>query len=204
MLVIHIGVLMAWMLFATPLFCDDVPDISEGIEAYNQGDYSRAIEVFLVHKLSYLNPDPRADFLLGVMWHDGKGVKQNYENALKHYQRSAERGYSPAQTYIGIMYYNGDGVLQNYEEATGWFLKAIEKGNAEAMGMMGIMYYNGDGVERNDILAHMCFNLATMHSADTVHIRELRDRVAKHMTGDQIAEAQRRAQGWVEKNGKSK
>ena len=204
MLVIHIGVLMAWMLFATPLFCDDVPDISEGIEAYNQGDYSKAIEVFLVHKLSYLNPDPRADFLLGVMWHDGKGVKQNYENALHYYRQAAERGYAPAQTHLGTMYYNGYGVIQNYEKAANWYLKAIDRKHGAAMALMGIMYYNGEGVEENDILAHMCFNLATMHSADIEHIRELRDRVAKHMTGDQIAEAQRRAQGWVEKNGKSK
>ena len=62
-----------------------------------------------------------------------------------------------------------------------------KRGMVQARRYLGLMYENGRGVEPDYILAYMWYNLA----ADVVSfIKEDRDKVAKDMTPEQIAEAQ--------------
>jgi TPR repeat protein len=69
-----------------------------------------------------------------------------------------------------------------------------EKGDASAQDSLGTAYVKGDGVPQDYVLAHMWFNLAAALGSESA--RESRDAVAKVMTPDQIAEAQRLARQW--------
>lgn len=69
-----------------------------------------------------------------------------------------------------------------------------EKGDASAQGSLGTAYAKGEGVPQDYVLAHMWFNLAAALGNEAA--RESRDAVAKVMTPDQIAEAQRLARQW--------
>lgn len=47
------------------------------------------------------------------MHEKGYGVKQDYFEAFKWYQKAAKQGYAKAQYNLGHMYYQGYGVKQN-------------------------------------------------------------------------------------------
>lgn len=51
------------------------------------------------------------------MYNEGRGVPQNYTEAMKYYQQAAEQGDAGAQYNIGVMYFNGEGEPQNYVKA---------------------------------------------------------------------------------------
>ena len=65
---------------------------------------------------------------LGLLYVNGQGVTQDYEEAVKWFHKAAERGHARAQNSLGVLYINGQGVTQDYEEAVKWFHKAAERG----------------------------------------------------------------------------
>ncbi len=71
-------------------------------------------------------------FLLGYLYENGKGVPQDYKEAVKRYRLAAEQGLAEAQNDLGYMYKEGQGVTQDYKEALKWYRLAAEQGHAEA------------------------------------------------------------------------
>jgi TPR repeat protein len=173
----------------------------DAIAAYEQGDYMTAFR--LMEPLAEKG-DTRAQHNLGVMYDYGRGIPQDYTKALKWYRRAAEQGFPEAQHNLGLMYYQGQGVPQNYAESAKWYRRAAEQGMAESQVNLGIMYYYGQGVSKDYVLAHMWLNLAASQYPasvrenlnDAVHYRDI---VNSLMTPAQIAEAERLAREWKQK-----
>jgi TPR repeat protein len=90
------------------------------------------------------NADAQA--LLGAMYHDGRGVSVDYQEAMKWLLKSAEQGDADAQTLLGAMYHDGRGVSVDFKEAMKWFLKSAEQGDTDAQFLLGRMNYHGRGV----------------------------------------------------------
>ena len=88
---------------------------------------------------------PTAQFNLGLMYHNGQGVPQDYREAVRWYRMAADQGDADAQFNLGVMYDNGRGVPQDYAEAVRWYRKAADQGYADAQFNLGVMYYNGRG-----------------------------------------------------------
>ena len=72
-----------------------------------------------------------AQFNLGNMYNDGKGVTQDYKQAEKWYRKAAEQGLAPAQGNLGFMYGMGQGVVQDNKSAHMWFNIAAKNGNSK-------------------------------------------------------------------------
>ena len=70
-----------------------------------------------------------AQFNLGVQYHKGLGVPQDYKSAVKWYTLSAEQGYSNAQTNLAVMYALGDGVNKDRVYAHMWANIAYSNGH---------------------------------------------------------------------------
>ena len=142
-----------------------------------------------------------AQFDLGTIYHKGKGVPQNYAEAAKWYRKAAEQGEIAAQFYVGWMYKHGEGVPQDDAEALKWYRMAAAQGEIAAQFNMGWMYYDGEGIPQDYLEAHKWFNLAASRSTgeDVEKHGEARELVAKKMTPDQVAEAQRLAREWEPK-----
>ena len=118
----------------------------------------------------------------------------DYATALKELLPLAEQGNASAQVSLGLMYHEGRGVAQDYSEAARWYRLAAEQGSADAQLNLGVMYGQGQGVAQDYIHAHIWFNLAgASGNADGI---KYRNTVARKMTPDQIAEAQRLAREW--------
>ena len=88
----------------------------------------------LINKLIPLaeNGDAKSQYHLGVLYHDGKGVEQNYVQAAFWYRKAAEQGHNKAQLYLGLLYSRVYGVPQNYDEAVKWLTMSSENGNDKA------------------------------------------------------------------------
>ena len=55
------------------------------------------------------------------MYRKGKGVPQDYAEAMKWYRLAAEQGHAYAPYYLGQMYRKGKGVPQDYAIAHMWY-----------------------------------------------------------------------------------
>ena len=69
---------------------------------------------------------------LGLMYENGKGVPQDYKEAVKWYRLAAEQGLAQTQFNLGRMYYNGQGVQQDYVSAHMWWNIAGSNGLKDA------------------------------------------------------------------------
>jgi TPR repeat protein len=77
-------------------------------------------------------------------------VEEKYEEAVKWYKMSSDKGNSNAQYALGWCYYNGKGVKQDYEEAVKWYKVSSDQGNSSAILGLGRCYENGKGVKQDD------------------------------------------------------
>jgi uncharacterized protein len=146
--------------------------------------------------------DRDAQGLLGFMYQNGKGVPQDYIEAVKWYRKAADQGDARAQITLGYLFLKGEVLPQDYDEAVKWYQKAADQGDAAAQISLGIMYRDGWGVSQDDVLAHMWLNLAANQNhtvEDRKEAAELRDNLLPLMTPAQIAEAQRLAREWKPK-----
>ena len=123
-----------------------VADFKDGIDAYQKGDY----------KIAFNEWKPLADqghtsaqYNLGLMYANGRGVLKDYKQAAKWYQKAADQGDADAQYNLGVMYDKGRGVLKDYKQAVKWYQKAADQGLADAQYNLGVMYTNGEGVPKD-------------------------------------------------------
>jgi hypothetical protein len=93
--------------------------------------------------------DAKAQFNLASMYYYGKGVPQNYGEAVRWCGKAAEQGYALAESRMGSLYFYGNGVPQDYTEAARWYRKAAEQG--EPKGELGLAsaYFYGKGVPKD-------------------------------------------------------
>ena len=90
----------------------------------------------------------------------------------------------------------------DYETALRLWLPLAEQGDAIVQLNLGLLYYWGHGVlqdsVQNYVEAHKWFNLAAARG--NLSAADNRDWLAKKMTPDQLAEAQRLAREWKPRN----
>jgi|GEM_PF-1502401 len=113
---------------ATPAHAEEPPrdaDLARGVEAFEARDYATA--------LRWLEPaaergDAQAQFILGFMHQNGKGVPSDAEKGAVLFMQAAEQGYRYAQYAIGASYRFGLGVEQDLLTAHRWLLRAESNG----------------------------------------------------------------------------
>ena len=93
-------------------------------------------------RLAAANGDPSAQFEVGARLAEGKGTAQNFAEAAKWYQRSADSGFIQSQYRLGTFYERGLGVKADPAKAQAWYLKAAELGNVKAMHNLAVLSAN--------------------------------------------------------------
>ncbi len=129
--------------------------------------------------------------------HDSAPPKLFAESKSKENEFPARPEKAEKQFELGLTYKNGKGIRQDSKKAAKWFRKAAGQGHAGAQSALGVMYYLGDGVPENSVLAHMWLNLAAGNGHTKA--RELLELIAKEMTPEQVAAAQKMAREWKPK-----
>ena len=118
--------------------------------------------------------DTTAQFNLGWLYANGKGVPQDHITAAKWYMLAAVHGNVLAQYNLGVMYKIGMGVTQDHKTAVEWFRLSAEQGLIDAQFILGGMYANRKGVVRDNIYAHMWYSIAALSGyEDAAHSKEI-------------------------------
>ena len=133
----------------------------------------------------------KAQFSLAGCYREGEGVAKDVVEAVKWYRQAAEQAFVLAQYNLGACYYKGEGVARDAVKAAKWYRKAAEQGDAKAQYYLGACYMNGEGVAKDYVEADKWFSLAGHQ--DVEDAKKNLSLVAKEMTTEQIAEAQRLA-----------
>ena len=183
--------------------------IDDALAAYERKDYA---EVLRIVKPRALKGEAWAQHWLADAYQFGTGVVKNFVESAKWTRLAAEQGYASAQYNLGVMYDSGQGVMQDYAEAVKWYRLAAQQGDVSAQYNLGVIYNNGQGVLQdyaeavkwyrlaaqqdkgvlqNYVKAHSWYNLSAANGTATA--AENRDGVAKRMTPQQIADAQKLA-----------
>lgn len=163
-------------------------EYQDGVAAFEKEDYTTAVAKF---KTAAEKGNVNAQAILGIMYESGFGVEKNDAEAVRWSMLAAKKGDDLAQSTLGIMYTSGRGVAQDYGQAVYWYKLSAEQGNASSQTKLGAMYAIGTGVKLDYIKAHMWSNLAAAKGEKNA--LEVREIVAKQMTPQQIAQAQKLA-----------
>ncbi len=170
-------------------------DAAKGQEAYNSGDYETALTEW-----QPLAEEGHADgqFGMGLLYANGFGVPLDDDQALKWYRLAADQGHARAQCNLAVMYANGWGVPPSDEEAFKWYSLAAEQGVAEAQIGLAIMYSGGFGAAQDNVEARKWFTIASELGDYDDNAAYNRDDLATRMSAEEISEADRLANVWIE------
>ena len=132
--------------------------------------------------------DSEAQYNVGAMYQNGRGVTANRDKAVEWYGKAAEQGNSKAvsrlglmrsnhasfgnelqqaeqgnadsQYNIGNMYTKGNGTNMDLREAVSWYEKAASQGHIKAAYKIGLAHYEGSGVKKSGKQALKWFDIA--------------------------------------------
>ncbi len=128
--------------------------VNEIYDTITENNLNMAILEAIVLKSSKADKgDASAQYKLGVMYYNGRGVEQDYLKAVEFYQKAADQGHLNALSSLGIMYDKGIGVERDYSKAAKLYQKAADQGDITAQYILGFIYYNGRGVEQDYLKA---------------------------------------------------
>lgn len=86
---------------------------------------------------------PNARYNLGVLYHQGLGVKQDIQTAVGWYRAAAQSGHAEALYNLGIAHIEGIGTGYSPHLAASFFERAAKQGVMEAAYNLGLIYENG-------------------------------------------------------------
>ena len=165
--------------------------------------------------------DANGQLCMASLYAGGCGVEQDYTESARWYLLAADQGSGEAQARLGDMYANGEGGVQRDPvEADKWYRRAVEPGTYHSTKVAGVeifsgrhllfhlfvlarLYQDGIGIPQNDVAAYKWLDIrnrllsdgsGTMTAEGTPP--ELDD-LAKRMTSEQVAEAQRAAAAFL-------
>ena len=162
-----------------------------------RGEEGKAAEVERLVKLAAEKGNPKAQYQMGV-----KHVLDNDQSTVARWWKlSAAKGYYPALQNLGLMYRDGQGVPQDFELAAKLFSDGAEQGYRDAQMEIGQMCAKGQGTPQDFVKAHFWFNVAGTKGSEQERrqANEARDAIARSMTNEQVAAAQRLARDWKQK-----
>jgi len=96
----------------------------------------------------------KAQIALAEWYYFGdKGIPVDYKEALKYYERAAEKGNPLAENAVGGIYYEGLGVPFDRKKGTEYFQKAADKGMPRAQVHLADIYLMGNTLPKSKVEA---------------------------------------------------
>jgi hypothetical protein len=170
--------------------------LEDGEAAYREKEYAKAAELWqpLAEK-----GDATAQYNIGTLFAEGKGVTPNDATAFMWFQRAANQGNATAQYNVGASYAAGAGVAKSDADAAKWFRRSADQGMVFAQLNLGLLYAAGNGVPQDNVEALKWLELALLGlpaGAARMDVARAMQDVAAKMTREQIDEARQRGRKW--------
>jgi transglutaminase-like putative cysteine protease len=121
-------------------------ELEEGENAFHAGNYKLA--------MARLKPlaergGARAQSYLGSMYEGGRGVKQDYREAIRWHLISAAQGDADSQSHLGFLYESGLGAARDEGLAAQWYAKAADQGDSYGQVRLATLYRDGRGLAQD-------------------------------------------------------
>ena len=126
----------AFVFVATLAICGCDPGKSTPPKQATLESEEPAVDIEAARKAAE-SGDAEAQYVLGVIYHTGRGVPRDDAESAKWMRLAADQGLADAQFNLGIHYNYGWGVPQDYAKAVELFRLAAEQGTADAMTGLG-------------------------------------------------------------------
>ncbi|MEE9446535.1 MAG: hypothetical protein V3V09_01125 [Arenicellales bacterium] len=117
-----------------------ISNYKAGVSAYQQGNFRRAFDAW---SLGAYEGSAEAQYNLGVLYLEGRGIERSPEQARIWFLRAADNNQVEAQFNLGHMSLNGMATEKDVDEALSWWQKAAEGGYAAAQFNYGRALYLG-------------------------------------------------------------
>jgi TPR repeat protein len=173
-------------------------EFEDALAVYERQDFSTALRLFTPLAGS---GNAEAQFYLGSMYDEGKGVQMDTKAAVKWYTLAADQGNASAQLGLGLLYSTGGfRVRKDNLAAFKYYKLAAEQGNIEAQQEIGLLYRMGWGVQKDYVRAYMWYTIGYGNSTKgRFHLKSLTSK----MTPIQIEKAQEISAKCIKRNFKN-
>jgi hypothetical protein len=133
-------------------------DYQAGLDAYNAGNYTTALEQWqAVAASSPRDETPaiyaEAHYAIAMLYWQGQGVPQDYRQAYDWLLKAAGMDHAGAQAKLGYLYTDGSVVPRDFNKAFDYYDKAARQGDIDGQYNLGIFYLFGWGTERDTTMA---------------------------------------------------
>jgi len=163
-------------------------DTAAGMEAFRNKDYQKA---FREWKASAEAGQAEAQFDLGVLYAQGRGVQRDLTEAAGWYRKAAEQGNAEAEFALGQMYSRGWGVPRDEVDAMRWFQMANDPDSDGPPTDWALI--EGYGMEQDQKQAAYWYQLA----ADKGHAEAQFNLGRLYATGEGVPHDEEQALRWV-------
>jgi TPR repeat protein len=131
--------------------------LEDGRAAYDKQDYVEALKLW---RPLAEQGNATAQYQVGILYAEGKGVAASDLIAAAWFQRAANQGVAEAQYNLGVSYAEGLGLTRDDVAAAKWFRRSADQGMPYAQLNLGLMYEAGRGVPQDNIEAVKWLELA--------------------------------------------
>lgn len=114
--------------------------------AYRSADFDRAITSFTALAS---NGDINAQYLLGLIYRDGKGVSSDQAQSKYWLEQAAHAGHAPAQAALGSILLDESALERDLQAGFSWLSNAAKQGDAGAQLAVAQAYEKGRGTPVN-------------------------------------------------------
>lgn len=123
-------------------------------------------------------------------------LRRDYARAFEWYSRAASARNAHALFRLGIMYQEGWNVPVDPARALQLIEQAARLDSSAAQHYLGLLYFQGTRVPKSYVRSYAWLNLAATKGAQYARTREI---VEKHLSAEQLAEAQKLSIEWTDK-----
>jgi TPR repeat protein len=103
---------------------------------------------------------PLAEYQLGLMYRDGRGVRADAAQSFHWFQSAALHGNRKAMHSLATCYAEGWGTQKDLVQAARWFARAAALGLVNDQFNLGVLYERGMGVPQNLVDAYQWYAIA--------------------------------------------
>jgi TPR repeat protein len=104
-----------------------------------QGVPENPAEAVRLFRQAAAEDDANANASLAAMYYNGRGVRQDYQLAMRHSRRAAELGSGAGFLGVGMLYHFGLGVARSPGEAAAWYLAAHAMRDSRARELIAML-----------------------------------------------------------------
>lgn len=157
----------------------------------------RRLAITVTAALMFFSANVFADFAQGVVAH----AMGQYDEAFQNFMPLAKGANHPyAEYYLGMMYEHGQGVEKDMKKAAKWFLKSAKQGIQQSQYRLAELYATGQGVPRDYERAYAWYAVAAKLGQKQAAAGQ--EAAKKHMSANELAQAQQLASDYISKYGK--